>query len=174
MSSDTENHDHNTGTEDKIYDDLEKLIDSVDAEERELKKRMEKKNLNGVEKEANGCLAASKNEEFEHKSTINELEDESIKIKTENADKKSEEDNSHYDFKDSQNNSEDGKEELELSEMIVCDEVAGDSDEVCILLIKCMFVDLVNVYWLTLLPISRVINTLNSSLTLSLFFMGHR
>jgi hypothetical protein len=37
MSSDTENHDHNTGTEDKIYDDLEKLIDSVDAEERELK-----------------------------------------------------------------------------------------------------------------------------------------
>jgi hypothetical protein len=28
-----------------------------------LQKRMEKKNLNGVEKEANGCLAASKNEE---------------------------------------------------------------------------------------------------------------
>lgn len=37
MSSDTENHDHNSSTENKIYDELERLIDSVDAEERELK-----------------------------------------------------------------------------------------------------------------------------------------
>jgi len=48
-----------------------------------------------------------------------------------NEEKKSNEDDNHLEFKDSQNNSEDGKEELELSEMIVCDEVAGDSDEVC-------------------------------------------
>lgn len=58
-------------------------------------------------------------------------------MKTKNVDdeKMSDEDNHQLEFKDSQNNSEDGKEELELSEMIVCDEVAGDSDEVYILLI---------------------------------------
>lgn len=49
--------------------------------------------------------------------------------KEENDEKKSDVD--QFEYKDSQNNSEDGKEELELSEMIVCDEVAGDSDEVC-------------------------------------------
>lgn len=49
-----------------------------------------------------------------------------------NEEKKSDEDDNHLEFKDSQNNSEDGKEELELSEMIVCDEVVGDSDEVCL------------------------------------------
>jgi len=52
-----------------------------------------------------------------------------------NEEKKSDEDES----KDSQNNSEDGKEELELSEMIVCDEVAGDSDEVCFFFITFSF-----------------------------------
>lgn len=64
---------------------------------------------------------------------INELEDNSVALKNENGneEKKSDDDDNHLEFKDSQNNSEDGKEELELSEMIVCDEVAGDSDEVC-------------------------------------------
>lgn len=51
--------------------------------------------------------------------------------KDENDEKKSDEDSNQFEYKDGQNNSEDGKEELELSEMIVCDEVAGDSDEVC-------------------------------------------
>lgn len=37
MSVDTENIDHDSSTDDKIYDELEKLIDSVDAEEKELK-----------------------------------------------------------------------------------------------------------------------------------------
>lgn len=37
MSADTENIDLNSKCDDKVYDDLEKLIDSVDAEERELK-----------------------------------------------------------------------------------------------------------------------------------------
>lgn len=36
MSSETEN-DHNSSTDDNVYDELKKLIDSVDAEERELK-----------------------------------------------------------------------------------------------------------------------------------------
>lgn len=54
-----------------------------------------------------------------------------MKNENRNEEKKSDEDDNHLEFKDSQNNSEDGKEELELSEMIVCDEVAGDSDEVC-------------------------------------------
>lgn len=62
----------------------------------------------------------------------NELEDKSVTMKNENGneEKKIDEDDNHLESKDSQNNSEDGKEELELSEMIVCDEVAGDSDEV--------------------------------------------
>lgn len=66
----------------------------------------------------------------------NELEDIPEEMKTENLNDKKidDEDNLQLEFKDSQNNSEDGKEELELSEMIVCDEVAGDSDEVYILL----------------------------------------
>lgn len=76
--------------------------------------------------------------QLQHKITENKLEDEPITLKNENAFKKTDEGNNHYEYKDSQNNSEDGKEELELSEMIVCDEVAGDSDEVCVLLIKCM------------------------------------
>lgn len=59
------------------------------------------------------------------------LENESLTIEIENDGKKSDEENSHFENKDSQNNSEDGKEELELSEMIVCDEVTGDSDDVC-------------------------------------------
>jgi len=54
-----------------------------------------------------------------------------LKNENGNEEKKSDDDDNHLEFKDSQNNSEDGKEELELSEMIVCDEVAGDSDEVC-------------------------------------------
>lgn len=53
-------------------------------------------------------------------------------MKNENDEKKIDEDNNHFECKDSQNNSEDGKEELELSEMIVCDEVACDSDDVCL------------------------------------------
>lgn len=71
----------------------------------------------------------------------NELEDSPVtmKIKNGNEEKKSDEDDNHLEFKDSQNNSEDGKEELELSEMIVCDEVAGDSDEVCLLFIMLSF-----------------------------------
>ena len=55
-----------------------------------------------------------------------------MKSENRNEEKKSDEDDNHLESKDSQNNSEDGKEELELSEMIVCDEVAGDSDEVCL------------------------------------------
>lgn len=51
-------------------------------------------------------------------------------METESDGKKSDEENNHFENKDSQNNSEDGKEELELSEMIVCDEVTGDSDDV--------------------------------------------
>lgn len=67
----------------------------------------------------------------------NELEDKTVTMKNENGneEKRINEDDNHLESKDSQNNSEDGKEELELSEMIVCDEVAGDSDEVCLLLI---------------------------------------
>lgn len=67
----------------------------------------------------------------------NELEDKSGTMKNGNGneEKRIKEDDNHLESKDSQNNSEDGKEELELSEMIVCDEVAGDSDEVCLLLI---------------------------------------
>lgn len=59
----------------------------------------------------------------------NELDEESS-IKNECIEKKNDEDYNDFETKDNQNNSEDGKEELELSEMIVCDEVAGDSDEV--------------------------------------------
>lgn len=51
-------------------------------------------------------------------------------MSTNGNEKKSDDDDNNFEFKDHQNNSEDGKEELELSEMIVCDEVAGDSDEV--------------------------------------------
>lgn len=45
--------------------------------------------------------------------------------------KRNDEGTTNFDIKDNQNNSEEVKEELELSEMIVCDEVTGDSDEVC-------------------------------------------
>lgn len=77
----------------------------------------------------------------------NELEDKPEAMETKNVDdeKLGYEDNLPSEFKDSQNNSEDGKEELELSEMIVCDEVAGDSDEVYILLIL-LFLILVIMY----------------------------
>lgn len=65
-------------------------------------------------------------------------------MKSESDEKKIDEDNNHFECKDSQNNSEDGKEELELSEMIVCDEVACDSDDVCLLTID--FLTFLNFY----------------------------
>lgn len=37
MSVDTQNIDHNNESDDSVYDELQKLIDSVEAEERELK-----------------------------------------------------------------------------------------------------------------------------------------
>ncbi|XP_029345411.1 pre-mRNA-processing factor 39 isoform X4 [Acyrthosiphon pisum] len=131
MSSKSENLTENPVHTEEVYDELEKLISSVDAEEKELKMKMEKKNSNGTEnkpQESNG-LADLKNEN--ELKNINELEGNSVVMKNENGneEKKSDEDDNHLEFKDSQNNSEDGKEELELSEMIVCDEVAGDSDE---------------------------------------------
>lgn len=71
----------------------------------------------------------------------NELTDRlSVKIEYISDNKKSDGDNNHFESKDNQNNSEDGKEELELSEMIVCDEVAGDSDEVFEFLYLCYFI----------------------------------
>ncbi|XP_060881476.1 pre-mRNA-processing factor 39 [Metopolophium dirhodum] len=131
MSSNSENFTEKPVHTENVYDDLEKLISSVAAEEKELKMKMEKKNSNGTDnktQESNG-LADLKNEN--ELKNINELEDNSVAMKNENGneEKKSDEDDNHLEFKDSQNNSEDGKEELELSEMIVCDEVAGDSDE---------------------------------------------
>lgn len=65
----------------------------------------------------------------------NELEDKSEAMKTKNVDdeKVGDESNLQLKFKGSQNNSVDGKEELNSSEIIVWDEVAGGVDEVCIL-----------------------------------------
>ncbi|XP_050532033.1 pre-mRNA-processing factor 39-like [Daktulosphaira vitifoliae] len=113
------------GNNDTIYEELDKLIDSVDAEE---KKNNSKKNndCNGMEnnnKESNGlsslnCKIQDQNVDINVVANKKEyVEDDNIN--SENSDK---------DLKETGNISED-KEELELSEMIVCDEVAGDTED---------------------------------------------
>jgi len=108
------------------------------------KYQWKKNNFNGIEKEkqeSNG-LDNIQNEDIELEpenkvedvTTVNNEDhkkdiDEVTTVKIVDCKKEIDEENNHNEYKDSHSNSEDGKEELELSEMIVCDEVAGDSDE---------------------------------------------
>ncbi|VVC31593.1 Tetratricopeptide-like helical domain,HAT (Half-A-TPR) repeat [Cinara cedri] len=133
MSDCVENMDHNTKfcdhtndiEIDEVYDELDKLIDSVETEERELLMKIENvENSNGINEkvlESNGLV--------DPKSEDKEIKKQLFEKNFKNDGKKSDEENNHFEYKDNQNNSEDGKEELELSEMIVCDEVTGDTDD---------------------------------------------
>ncbi|XP_050429270.1 pre-mRNA-processing factor 39-like [Adelges cooleyi] len=122
-----------TRDSDELYDALDELIGSVNAQEKE--KETEKNNdCNGTQnnnKEYNGISSPeiSKDEQEHNLKVLSDMMDSFDAQNKQLEDEKVDNDNSYNESKDSQNNSEDGKEELELSEMIVCDEVACDSDD---------------------------------------------